>query len=324
MSLIKPTIPADVLRAFTSGLGDFIRPGSPLWSLLLNKYVAIQAYNLQLDSFCGIDSPSAVTAFKTLPDGFFKSSGWRFLAGEGDLYGGCHVGSIISGQPPKLTGFSKSVQVLASIESFNELPNVSLPAPGDFEIRVLRIPWLQFEAFWLYSLPAAGGSLGSEGIGTDVIVPYIGFVESATGGRFSAMDASLLPEFLWAIFLRAQDICAQSRAREAAVHELQARQVRARADAQESSATALKSQASALVEQAGVAAAAAARAQVRANINKATAKQIQDALGLSSEEAQRIVDYTNAQKIRSREELDKVVDLSKLEGKQIGFGPSSS
>src|SRR5215469_652518 len=88
MGLIKPSVPGDVLRAFTSGLGDFVRPGSPLWSLLLNKYVAIQAYNLQLDSFCGIDSPDAVTEFNTLKENSFKSSGWRFLAGEGDLYGG--------------------------------------------------------------------------------------------------------------------------------------------------------------------------------------------------------------------------------------------
>jgi DNA uptake protein ComE-like DNA-binding protein len=323
MSLIKPSVPGDVLRAFTSGLGNFINSGSPLWSLLLDKYSAIQAYNLNLSWFCRIVSTSEVASLKTLPDDFFQSSGWRFLAAEGDLYGGAHVGSIIPGQPPKLTGFSDSVQILPAIERFEELPNVSLP-PGDFEIRILRITWLHFEAFWLYWLPPGGGTVGPQQRGTDVIVPYIGFVESATGGQLSAMDASLLPDFLRAIFPRAQAVCAQSLAREAAVHELQARQIQKQADAQESSASVLKSRASALDVQAKTAAQAAAQAQVRANINNATAKQIEVALGLTSSEAEGIFKYTKDQGIRSWEDLGKVVDLNKLRGKQIGFGRSSS
>jgi hypothetical protein len=303
----------------------------------LNKYAALQAYNLNLSPFCRIIAAYQETTsldafletFKTLPDDFFQSSGWRFLAAEGDLYGGAHVGSIIPGQPPKLTGFSDSVQVLAAVESFNELSNVT-PASGNFEIRVLRITWLHFEAFWLYWVPPGGsqpppggGTAGSQPRGTDIIVPYIGFVESATGRQISAMDTPFLPEFLKKIIPRTRTVCAQSLAHQAGVFRLQAQQFKAQADAQASSASALESQAKALDAQAKDATNAAAHAQVRANINKATAQQIQIALPLTSEEAQRIADSIKKQRIRSWEDLGKVVDLKKLEGKQVGWGRSS-
>jgi DNA uptake protein ComE-like DNA-binding protein len=345
MSLRKPTVPGDVLRAFTTGLGDFISSGSPLWSLLLNKYTPIQAYNLLLwrktgpstseSLFCGpTPTQSYLKSLKTL-DGWAIPTGWRFFAAEDDLYGASHVGSIVPGLPSKLTGFSNSVQVLAAIESYQQLPTVPICPPGDFEIRILRVTWLHLEAFWLYWLPPSGNGSTSSGPpseaangpnrGYDVIVPYMGFVESSSCGELSPMTAYLLPDFLLAIWEQASDVCTRSLASQASIQEAQAQRIRSCAGAQESSAYALSFQANALDAQAEAATSAAARAQVRANINRATAKHIEIALGLTSAEAEAIVKHSKEQKgIRSWEGLGQVtgVDPSKLLGKEplVGFG----
>jgi len=300
MSLRRASVPRHIRQAFTSGLGDFVSSGSPLWSLLLNRYAAIPSYNLVLPCYCKLIFTSDATALKTLPDNVLQSSGWRFLASEGDLYGACHVGSVIPSLPPKLTGFSNSPIVLTAIERFNQLPSVtlspilppgSLPV-GDYEIRILRITWLRFEAFWLYWLPSAGngspcddwpatdappasdqgpggGGSASQYRGTDLIVPYIGFPESASDGRLSPMQALLLPDFLNAIAKKAQDICGQFLARKASIQEAQARQSLAQASVQESGASALRAQAQSLEAAAKQARAQADRvAGVRAGRDK--------------------------------------------------------
>jgi hypothetical protein len=281
MSLIKASVPRHIRQAYTSGLGDFVDSGSPLWSLLLNKYAAIPTYNLVLSCYCKLIFTSDVSSLPTLPDSVLQPTGWRFLAAEGDLYGACHVGSVTSSLPPKLTGFSSSAPVLTAIECLNQLPSIGLTPilppgtlpPGDYEIRILRIPWLRFEAFWLHWLapdgkrspcddwsanspanggqePGGGGSANNQHRGTDLVVPYIGFPESASGGQLSAMQALLLPDFLNAISKRAQDICHQFLDHQARIQEAQARQARAQAEAQESSVATLKAQASALEAQA--------------------------------------------------------------------------
>jgi DNA uptake protein ComE-like DNA-binding protein len=333
--LIKACVPGEVLRAFTTGLGDFVDSGTPLWSLLLNKYSALSAYSLKLSSFGKLEA-SPTTELKALPQEDMQPTGWRFFAIEDDLYGGCHVGSIQSGLPPKLTGFSNSVQVLAEIEGYNGLTHIPLP-PGNYGVRVLMIPWLQFEAFWLHWLSAAGSPAPDcdpnnppskeNQAGTDVIVPYFGFVKSCSAGVLSTMQAYCLPDFLEAISHRAQHVLAQSLANQARIQQAQARRVKALADCQASSQAALQSQADALDRQARQALEEAARAQVRADVNRATADQVEIALGVSSAEAQAIVNHSKQQKgIHSWEDLGEVpgLDLKDRIKTLIGYGRRGS
>ena len=147
MSLTNPVIPSDITRAFTTGLGDFVDPSNPLWSVMLNDSVALPAFNLQLMPDPVPPRPIALE----VP--WIQESGWRFVAAVGDLYGACHVGSIKPGFPPKLTGFSDDVQILTFVESFSQLRSLTEVAAWDFTPRVLRITWLIFEAFWLSPLP---------------------------------------------------------------------------------------------------------------------------------------------------------------------------
>jgi hypothetical protein len=207
MSLTKPNIPAEILRAFTSGLGDYIDSSEPLWSLLLNKYTAINASNLNLEIFYAIaqaDSQAMPQELQRVLAGeSLAQTGWRFLAAEGDLYGGCHVGSITPSHPPKLTGFSTATQILTAIESLNGLG--PLVPPGNFEPRVLRIPWLQFEAFWLHSADAADKEHPDRiDYNRDYLVPYGGFIGTRYYG-LTLMQPFTVEKFFGEIWPRIQE-----------------------------------------------------------------------------------------------------------------------
>ena len=165
MSLTKPSIPPHITRAFTSGLGDFIDASESVRSLLAQDFMAIEAYNLMLTN----PLPKSKTDW-ILDQRATISSGWRFWAARGDLYGACHVGNAgyrarhsgnagpeqIGEQrddvPPKLTGFSRAEQALTDIERFNQLSTIPELAGGFFEPRVLRVTWCPLEAFWLKSI----------------------------------------------------------------------------------------------------------------------------------------------------------------------------
>jgi hypothetical protein len=155
MKLTKPDIPLDIMRAYTSGLAYFVDPSTPLWSLLSQNYMALEAHHLHLetvpDQMGGwlLDAAAEDKSPK-----YTKSGGWRFWAAAGDVYGACHVGSIDPALPPRVTGFSKAPQVLAGIERFNQLADLPELDTVAFEPRVLRIGWCHLEAFWLKSTVA--------------------------------------------------------------------------------------------------------------------------------------------------------------------------
>jgi hypothetical protein len=234
MSLKNPDVPAEILRAFTSGLGDYVDSSDPLWSLLLNKYIAIDALNLPLEPFRKIALDRVQKIETKLPN-----TGWRFLAAEGDLYGGCHVGSITSGHPPKLTGFSTAAQILTAIENYNGLgplvPPVPPGLPGNFQPRVLRVPWLQFEAFWLHFTPPNEEYPDSFDYDHDRLVPYDGFA-GARHLRLALMQAFTVNDFFEAIWPHVQEVVKR-------VQRIEEEKARAQALAQEAGIKALRAQA---------------------------------------------------------------------------------
>ncbi len=144
MNLTKARVPKAVLRGLTTGLGDYVDPGTPLWSLLSQNYVALEAFTLKLPP-----APEKAGAWDL--EGSVIESGWLFWAASRDLYGACHVGSPETNLPPKVTGFSNGVQVLAGIERFNRLSTIPELAGGTFEPRMLSVRWFPFDAFWLRS-----------------------------------------------------------------------------------------------------------------------------------------------------------------------------
>src|SRR5579863_8909627 len=254
MSLTKPKIPLEIIRAFTTGLGDFIDPNEPIYSLLSQNFMAIEAHNLRL--------PVPPTPFpEKMEDWVLNAdaiipSGWRFWAASGDLYGGCHVGSVKAGTPPKLTGFSDTVQVLAGVERFNLLSTMPELAAAAFEPRVLRIGWYPLEAFWLRSTVTGVD---------DRFVVHSGFPPKSLDPTQSYSWA----EFRKAIWGRARQAYAQALARSATAQEAQARAARIQADG----AKALQDRAFREETAARAARAQAARAPVRAAVSKAETEQ---------------------------------------------------
>jgi hypothetical protein len=192
MSFIKALPPQEILRAFTTGLGDFIDQSNPLWSLLEGKYVAQQVFNLDLHAIPQTEMAPSVLA------PLIKSTGWRFLAADAGRFAACHVGSITPDLPPKLTGVSTELPVLQAIEGIGQLEALKEVATRKFEVRTLRIAWLRFEAFWL----------SAQDGGPDLVVPYMGFVEGPPN-KLKLMKAYAVNEFLRAIWVRAQRLHAE-------------------------------------------------------------------------------------------------------------------
>jgi len=336
MSLTRPDPPAETLRAFTSGLTDFVDSSDPVWSVALNKYVALDAHNLDLDTICGIlhDNGSAETissgtveAFEALAanqpvtGGLLRSSGWRFLAADGDVACACHVRGMSPGLPPKLTGYSKGAPVLAVIEAFNGLDEAlaSASITGNFQMRVLRITWLHLEAFWLHSLD------GDQ----DWVVPYAGFLRTP-GGSLALMEPITSIDFFEEVLPRIQDACARSSAHQSAVQDATLKRAQANAHQQKARIERLQDQAKKEEEKARSAFRAAAIAQVRADVNRATAKQIEAALEVTRADAEAIVEHRTQHKgYPSWESFKKGLaklkpaDRTKLGKKEhlVGYGP---
>jgi len=209
----KPVIPPVVLRAFTSGLGNYIDPSRPLWSLMQKQYVALQWNSLNLDAICKLtDQPDTL-------EGLALQTGWRFAASDGDLYGACHVGSMVGrdyNTPPITTGFSYDAQTLTFMESLEQLKLLPLPdgmtGAGPFELRGLSIRWLHFEAFWLRNTAAPTGTQEPDGTG-DIVVPYTGFVEDFPN-YLELMSPYPVKYFLTAIWPCVQTACDSKKQKE--------------------------------------------------------------------------------------------------------------
>jgi hypothetical protein len=228
MSLKAPTIPAVVKRAFTDGLGNYLDPRSPLWSLLLKQYVALPWYSLRLSEIGKLGRPQFKKPIDELED-LVISTGWRFMAADGNCYGGCHVGSVTArDNPPILTGFSDDPQILTFMEALEQLKTLSVAGTGQFELRVLRVAWLHFDAFWLSTPDGAG----------DIVVPFTGFIEGSPN-HLSLMHPYPVLSFLKAIWGRVLLVGARENERQARKHTAEAHAAEAQVQAQKASAKAL-------------------------------------------------------------------------------------
>jgi hypothetical protein len=171
---LKTAMPSAIwMQKLKSSLAAFAAPDSPLVTgLLVDNWIGPEAvqpiYSVGLKSImnpnvlASLDQPICV----------------RFIAGGPDPTAqatGCWATPEAVGLPAKIVaavrGF-EATDVLASAGMLNQLSIVTGQPDIQFEIRVLRIPGLCLEAFWLKYM---GLQAGSE----DWIVPY-GLVQSGT------------------------------------------------------------------------------------------------------------------------------------------------
>lgn len=166
------------VHAFKSGLQDFVAPGNQLWALLLDKYEACKVFTLELEEVGDGDPPDSIE------DSLVCNRGWRFLASDGAQNGACHVG----GGSLKVTGFSSAPEIAGAVNSIREIEATQGISPADYELRVLRIPWLRFEAFWLFS---------TYGRQFDVVFPYTRFAQVAKLQTMVPYTAKDFLEKIW-------------------------------------------------------------------------------------------------------------------------------
>jgi len=150
-------------------------------------YVALAWWSLHLHRIGQLKDPP-----NTLTDDYVKPTRWRFGATDGNLYGECHVGSITPKDPPVVTGFSDDPQILALMESLEDLKALPAVETGEFELRGLSNRWLHFEGFWLRDTAANDGT-------GDIVVPFTGFVEGPPN-RLQRMHPYPVKDFLEAIW----------------------------------------------------------------------------------------------------------------------------
>ena len=133
MPLNKPDPPLAVQRAFVEGLPKFTHlrdlggsPGQQIFTLGLKD----------IASGLGIDRAQAV--------------GWRFLGGDAmGLAVAGHVKSSDGNRPPALTGLSHGPEIGDHLRAARLVESLLEVQTNDYELRVLLIPGLLMEAFWL-------------------------------------------------------------------------------------------------------------------------------------------------------------------------------
>jgi len=144
MALIKPVPSDQTKRALLTGVADFIAKTDPLGNVLKQTPLGLHVFTLRLqDIVNGVGIAGA------------KSAGWRFLAGS--PFGPAVAGDVIErpGAAPKMTSVSRDPLIAAAIRATHEVETLPEVQRNDYELRVVRIPGLLIEAFWLKS--TAGG-----------------------------------------------------------------------------------------------------------------------------------------------------------------------
>ncbi len=172
MPLITPTVPSDVLDAMKSGISAFVSDGPHRESrrvagkFALPKsddlgpppYPAHEVFNLSLADAASTTGVSAATR-----------AGWRFIAGDKQdkmLLG--RISNANSAGVRKMTAAFYGPRVWAAYLAIGELRGVDGIAKAEYEPRVLHVPSLNIQAFWLSPV----WSSRDPGDANDLVVPF--------------------------------------------------------------------------------------------------------------------------------------------------------
>ena len=154
MSLIEPNPPHAISLAYRTGFASFLKPGdSPLNADRSSQQHAQQVFVLELnDLIKGVELDEA------------RLLGWRFLTGGRS--GSALAAEVLAAGPdgqPKLTGLSRGPGATRSLHAAQDVRK--LPEAEGRELRVLAIPGLLTEAFWLKAIPGKSKN--------DFVVPFL-------------------------------------------------------------------------------------------------------------------------------------------------------
>ena len=92
-----------------------------------------------------------------------RKVGWRFLAGSGLRQAVAANVTETDDQPPQMTALTRGPEIASAIRAaqrIRDFPQIKDP-PCEYELRVLKIPGILLEVFWLKA--KTGG---------DLVVPY--------------------------------------------------------------------------------------------------------------------------------------------------------
>lgn len=180
MPILKPKAPTETAAAFTRQLPEFVSlpddrsvrkvrpehrqeyvgsaPEAPTLADLrrprdLERNEAQQVYMLGLDAAAGDDGASAATP-----------AGWRFFAGHEP--GKILMGSVTRRNPElgwKMTAGFYGDRVWSAFTASNALDQLPQVEAADYELRMLAVPGLNLEAFWL---------VAQDSKSTDLVIPF--------------------------------------------------------------------------------------------------------------------------------------------------------
>lgn len=193
-NLTAPAPSADWMQKLRASMTRLAGPGDPLHSCLYDE-----SWNGRQARHCvysvGLQTIASQTGLETVRTPLC----WRFIAAghkKMKTAAGCWATHESNGTQAKVTSSfqgAELAEVLASAEHLNELTEVTKYPADNFEVRVLRIPGLCLEAFWLKS--AGSGK-------RDMMVPYglimhdTGVIKIGAGATIQQNEAYPVADFL--------------------------------------------------------------------------------------------------------------------------------
>jgi hypothetical protein len=177
MSLIEPNPSSSTMLAVFARWADFAGPSDPSLDTLL--YVYPEQHNMQLIYALGLQDLRA-TGLQNA-----RKVGWRFLAGSGLRQAVAANVTETENEPPQMTALTRGPEIASAIRAAqrirDDFPQIK-DAPCEYELRVLKIPGILLEVFWLKCHdsdppppPKTGGNpdaASTAKTGGDLVVPY--------------------------------------------------------------------------------------------------------------------------------------------------------
>jgi hypothetical protein len=171
MPLVSPAPPPDVLEAFSTGVRAFVReavddqafqkgfvgepPAIPTLADLgkLPYQAAQQVFLLRLDDAARVGGAANA-----------REAGWRFFAGESEDTALLGIVSRRGPQEPwRMTSAYYGPRVWAALQQSRDLQALPRVRDAAYELRVLAVPALQLETFWMVAQSEAD---------TDLVAPF--------------------------------------------------------------------------------------------------------------------------------------------------------
>jgi hypothetical protein len=178
MALLKPTPPPEVTTAFQEGLITLLDgPNQGSAGRITDQYYVGGPPAIPSQADVGFVSGApppghdpqqmfilGLSDLATQPGtAAARQDGWRLFAGTSQ--GKTCLGRVVQRPPSgwKLSSCFWGDRVWTALLASQALGSVAAVLPGDYELRVLRIPGLNLEAFWLVAQPPRSG---------DLVVPF--------------------------------------------------------------------------------------------------------------------------------------------------------